>query len=575
MAERLFENYMYGELLKTPGYEVEFALGLTYSLDLNALISIPMSLGMFGEIDESSEYDPIYMMAAIRKCQDKMAVFCNNGCIGVPKTDKLIYSLLADSIFPVKQIGGNFHPKLWAIQEVNPKGERQIRLIVLSKNLTFSNNLEIAVSMTGEVSDKWQEKKEYQPVLNLINWIKKLASTDKQQKIEELCRNIKKVKRFDVEAPFDKCEFLSFNKDKGLMNQKDVQDQLQGEKMIVFSPFVDVKTLKWLFETARLKTLVTCKESITNEIQEYMGERNVYVTSDNLTTDDGEKIDLHAKMYFVSNESGDYLYIGSANATNSAFNRNTEVLLKLRFIANKKNYSSFKKNTLDLVESMFIQDDGVFVEKREGGYTEEEKIFRDFVDNIKSAEIIGKKEPYRVEIKIKKSKWTMPITIKPLQSQQEAEVKANSLSVFFKKLTLKELSELYVVTVGTKSKSQKKSIVKIKTKNLPKNVEEEIIQSIVDSENAFMDYMSLYISEFPQDYSLKRKKTGGKGKGKDSPKKETVKYSAFYEELLQKVCENPQCLDSIKRDVSLFGDKVPESFNQMFKKFCEAKNKLG
>ena len=352
------------------------------------------------------------------------------------------------------------------------------------------------------------------------------------------------------------------------------------KKMIVFSPFVDVKTLKWLFKTARLKTLVTCKESITSEVQEYMGKKNVYVTSDNLATDDGEKIDLHAKMYFVSNESGDYLYIGSANATNSAFNRNTEVLLKLRFSPKKKNYSFFKENTLDLVEkSMFIQDDGVFVEKREGTYTEEEKIFRDFVDNIKFAEIIGKKEPYRVEIKIKKSKWTMPIMIKPLHSQQESEVKANSSSVFFKNLSLKELSELYVVTVGKKSKSQKQSIVKIKTKNLSKNlskkVEEKIIQSVVDSENAFIDYMSLYISEFPQDYLLKRKKTGEKGKGKDSPKKEMVKYSAFYEELLQKVCENPQCLDSIKRDVSLFGDKVPESFNQMFEKFCEARNKLG
>jgi hypothetical protein len=107
---------------------------------------------------------------------------------------------------------------------------------------------------------------------------------------------------------------------------------------------------------------------------------------------------------------------------------------------------------------------------------------------------------------------------------------------------LKELSELYVVTVGTKSKSQKKSIVKIKTKSLPKNVEEEIIQSIVDSENAFMDYMSLYISEFPQDYLLKRKKRGRKVKVRTLQKKRRSSIPLFMRSYCRKFVKIPNVL---------------------------------
>ena len=52
MAESYFKSLMYGDMLNSPGYEVEFAVGLTYSLDLEALISVPISFGMLGDSEE-------------------------------------------------------------------------------------------------------------------------------------------------------------------------------------------------------------------------------------------------------------------------------------------------------------------------------------------------------------------------------------------------------------------------------------------------------------------------------------------------------------------------------------------
>ena len=93
------DRLSYSELLRPKaGYTLEFAVGMTYSLDLEALLGVPVSLGLFDEIDETNLKNPLYVLEAIRKSADQIALFCNAGSILMPQRIQSVYSLLENSV---------------------------------------------------------------------------------------------------------------------------------------------------------------------------------------------------------------------------------------------------------------------------------------------------------------------------------------------------------------------------------------------------------------------------------------------------------------------------------------------
>lgn len=125
MARRQFnpeENRLdYSQMLcPPPGYDLEFAVGMTYSLDMEALLGVPVSLGMFEDYDSSATQNPFFLLEAIRKCSDKLAIFCNADGIKMPQNIRPVYALLENSIFPVSlERNANFHPKLWIFAPID------------------------------------------------------------------------------------------------------------------------------------------------------------------------------------------------------------------------------------------------------------------------------------------------------------------------------------------------------------------------------------------------------------------------------------------------------------------------
>ena len=64
----------YSHMLSPPvGYETVFAIGTTYSLDLDALIGISISLGLSESIDSELKDNPIYLLEALQKTADKFS----------------------------------------------------------------------------------------------------------------------------------------------------------------------------------------------------------------------------------------------------------------------------------------------------------------------------------------------------------------------------------------------------------------------------------------------------------------------------------------------------------------------
>ena len=84
----------YGSILSPPSnYQLDFAIGATYSLDLDALVGASISLGLQIENDTELNENPIVLLEALRSTGDKVALFCESGQIKLPNKTTPLYIL--------------------------------------------------------------------------------------------------------------------------------------------------------------------------------------------------------------------------------------------------------------------------------------------------------------------------------------------------------------------------------------------------------------------------------------------------------------------------------------------------
>ena len=85
----------YGKILTPPAeFHLDFAVGTTYSLDLDALVGASLSLGLSEETDSELMYNPVCLLEALRSVGDKVALFCEGGQIHMPSKVTPLYILL-------------------------------------------------------------------------------------------------------------------------------------------------------------------------------------------------------------------------------------------------------------------------------------------------------------------------------------------------------------------------------------------------------------------------------------------------------------------------------------------------
>jgi len=290
MARELLKDLIYGEQLVSDGCKVDFAVGLTYSLNLEAMLTVPLAFGDLGELDSSVKQSPAFLLEGIRRSSDKIAMFCNKGGIHVPNETRTIYSLLETSIFEVqngKDVLSNFHPKLWLVKETDREGIEWLKLSIMSRNLDFSTCLDICCSIRGRISKRRSVKgtEKHKPLKDMLIWVSDYATRAKADKVRELAELLDYVDRFELDAPFQTEDterneeegygFFPFvyGREKFATYYEFLKTYMPGDRIMVVSPFIDVSTLSWL--TARKKEynyesknsiLVTRKEYVTQEV---------------------------------------------------------------------------------------------------------------------------------------------------------------------------------------------------------------------------------------------------------------------------------------------------------------------
>ena len=76
------------EALRPPGgYDLDAAIGTTFSLDLLTLLTLPIGFASFDWQDDSGRptAEPMALLEAVRRYAERMTIFCQAGRIAVPK----------------------------------------------------------------------------------------------------------------------------------------------------------------------------------------------------------------------------------------------------------------------------------------------------------------------------------------------------------------------------------------------------------------------------------------------------------------------------------------------------------
>lgn len=566
----------YGNLLQPEeGYDVEFAVALTYSLDLEALLGVPMSLGLLESMDSNLKDVPMFLLEGIRKSSDKIAIFCNPGGIKLPQKIQSVYSLLENSVFEVKDNKiSNFHPKMWFIKYSDDNGNAYIKVIVLSRNLTFDRSWDVSFAFTGRVGrHRSRSKNENIPLRDMLEYVKVYANKEKKEKISELQENILDVKKFELEAPFESYEFMPIGIPGYLGRDLDLF-HIHNE-LLVISPFLSDDIIEKFEKSARYKRkIITRRSSITKKTLESFNN-GVYVMKDIIvdggdeeSIEEWQKQDIHSKLYFVRRNNENFMYLGSANASHNAFYNNIEFLIKLKFKPRIMSYEKFvgdllpeEENPFELVTNVEFKEK----EKKEDLYL---KQIKDIIWAIKEARVISNGTNYDIQVNFKKLNSNIRGKIAPMMRKNSYK-KIEELTTL-EKLTITQLSEFYVIKV-----EDKEVVVKIKTKNIPKDRDDKIYQSIIKNKDDFYAYVSFLLGDSYtesayelREYMERRRMSGRKSKLNDNA-------VIIYEKMLQIIMDNPNKLKDIEAVIKrLDKDIVSEDFKKMNNIFISVAKKV-
>jgi len=144
------------ELRPPDGFTFAGGIGTTFSLDLESLLIVPMSL-VLCEFDsrEHAMENPEALLEGVRRIAGALQIFCHRGRIKRPSKDSLLFSFLEDMVIEAlpHSPGSAFHPKVWVLR-YRSETQTLLRVLVLSRNLTFDRSWDTALIVEGLVQPK-------------------------------------------------------------------------------------------------------------------------------------------------------------------------------------------------------------------------------------------------------------------------------------------------------------------------------------------------------------------------------------------------------------------------------------
>ena len=583
----------YGQVLTPPvGFRLDFAVGTTYSLDLDALVCACIALGLSEETDSALLNNPICLLEALRNTGDKVALFCEGGQIHLPNNVTPLYILLEKMVF---QVSANrrrgiakhpsFHPKFWLLRYANDEKDVMYRVAVLSRNLTFDRSWDVTFCMDGWLTDEATDKNA--PVCDFLSYLSAYAG-DKKNAIRKMVRELSYV-HFELESKeFYDYDFIpvgiksAIGEYHNITNYPLFNDSFH--EVFIMSPFLSNGIIKDFnnrnpYINHSEYVLITRAMSLPKLYSADCANFEIYTLKDAIV--DGESLiseenaailqqDIHAKIYMVRKNSDTDLYLGSLNASHNAISGNVEFMIRLRA---KNRYLNLAKLTEQLFCGAEDEASNPFqrvsltaaeaTEAADDPQSMLDGIVKELARNKPSAQVVNNDDTFELQVHFGAFESPYQIWVSPLLSNKTAEFRED---VIFGGLTLTQLSEFYKITVSNGENSISR-VLMIPTTGMPEDREKAIISGVINDKHCFYQYIAFLLGDDHMLSSLESMEV--KAPGAAGTTNQSYRLPALYEKMLQTAATNPQKLKEIDYLLKAVSDDgvIPEHFEQMYQTF--------
>lgn len=594
----------YCDLLLPPEcYVLEKAVGTTYSLDLEALTAIAITLGLKEDTESGLLQNPISMLNALQKVSDKTMIFCEAGQIKLPGNPSPLNILLEKMVIPIalqKTKGMNtypaFHPKTWILQYTNSEGMKKYRFAVLSRNMTFDRSWDISLCIDS--SDDVNQKEKTVPIIDFLSFLRgQIKNTvqdagKKRNAVRALMKDLENVS-FSLEDREFGEEFqimplgigssaYQMSKDP-LFCKNEWSSDYTFNDLVVFSPFLSASIIehwnkKEHYITGTKRTLITRKSELSKLQPDQVNRFKIYALKDDIVDgedqisdeqEDKQKQDIHAKIYLRRKYAETSLYLGSMNASFAAVNKNVEMMICLKTKNRYYNGDSFLKdifcgvpdNPANPFEEVSIENTKPDEGEDEGKVLE--KVIKDICRLKMKASVVFNGEKYDVNVSVDgeiRDDWKK-VRIAPLRRKVMMEFEKD---MTFTGLDMLQLTEFYHIQVAGEHETVSR-IIMIPTTGFPDNRESAVVNSVVKDKRSFVEYVAFVLGEdylltMLEDKKLQRSGLAGK---------EVQQLPALYEKMLKTALEEPERLKEIDYLLKMITntDIIPDEFRELYETF--------
>lgn len=592
----------YSSILVPPvGTKLNMAVGTTYSLDLEALTAVCLSLGLGEDMDSMVLQSPIGMLDAIRRVSEKVLIFCEAGQIKMTSTPSALSLLLEKMVIPValpkhdaRGFFPSFHPKIWLLQYVDGQGRFSYRFAVLSRNLTFDRSWDVCFAMDS--TDTARTSGKTKPIIAFLDYLRsRIGDTtqnarEKRGALEKLAKALSGVSFSTGTKEFgEDFEILPLGigakgydmKEDPLLCPDPSAADYSFHELVVFSPFLTGAMIDHWNEPAHSLTgtsrvLITRKSELSKITEDQSGRFKIFTLKDDVVdgetalsdeSDEKQKQDIHAKIYLRRKYSTVDLYLGSMNATWSAVNRNVEMLVRLR---TKNRYYNSERFLREIFcgDEEGQQNPFELSKPTEEGTDPSQETTSQLEQVIKTicripmkAAVTARDGKYDIALEVDGRIPAGDISITPFRRDNPIPME-NSMQ--FPQLELLQVSEFYRLQVKADDISVER-IIMIPTSGIPAERENAVVNNVVKDRRSFVEYVAFVLGDNHL-MSLLEEQAVSKG---ESWKNHHDQLPALYEKMLKTALDEPERLGEIEYLLKMVSDKaiIPDEFRDLYDTF--------
>lgn len=596
------DTRLLSEALQPPrGYELGQLVVTTYTLDLVSLLAVPLAFTSFPTEDGEGRptADPLLLLEGLRRAADKITVFCQSGCVAVPAAHGALHVFVEESVVQVTAPadGGVFHPKVW-VARFDGETESLVRLICLSRNLTADRSRDTILVLDGTPSTDGAAE----PLAAFVDWLADAAARAGSPRVAPI-RALASRLRQTAFVPADGFATARFHP---LGIDGYTADPITGrrDRMLIVSPFLGATRLRQMAAGASRNILVSRPEEIAalpGDVSSLFSETLVLSDEGDPEAEDVESAagvpgdglrGLHAKLYVADAGRTSRVWVGSANATRAAAERNVELLVELEGPKNRVGIDRLLGTGSDTGLRSLLRP---FVphETEPTSVSELEWILRDLASAIAqaglAARVVERGDAYDLELSAPDG-WVRPwtdearIRCRPITLSASRAVRLDGVGgrlARFIKLPVTALSAFFAVDVSLRRGRERGTtqfVARWPLLGAPANRTEKVILSLLDTPERVLAFLRLMLAQpggaesAPGGAILSLGASAtAKGIAWDVPTE------PLFEALVRAVEEDPARLDPIARlvdDLSASEDgraRLPDGFLEIWEPIDKAR----